>query len=52
MKPEQALAVLEQATRALSATRDQHAQIIEALKVLAEVVNKQESKMKEINGKV
>ena len=40
MTPEQALQILTVATASLSATRDQHAQIIQALNTLKELVGK------------
>ena len=40
MTPEKALQILSAATANLNATRDQHAQIIEALNTLTELVGK------------
>lgn len=38
MTPEQALAILEQATGALQLTRADHAKLLEALRVLSKVI--------------
>lgn len=40
MSPEQALALLDQACQAVQANRQAHAQLQEAIKVLAEVLKK------------
>jgi hypothetical protein len=41
MTPEQALDLLDQATAALTTNRASHAQIMEALKVLKDLIEKQ-----------
>jgi hypothetical protein len=43
MSPEQALQVLDAATALLNASRTQHAQIVQALQVLSELVKTQET---------
>ncbi len=50
MTPQQALGILDQALQQVSATRQVHAQLVQALQVLGEIVQKSAPPLQEVKG--